>query len=246
MNRISSFALSFIAAATVGLSGCGGNGGATGSPTTQIYTQATISGVTQAWTGASLYGESSPPFACSLTTDPNGCQTTFGPVSTDSTGHYTLQTDDLPATWSIGAKADSTCSAGASSGIIQVSVGVPVTLTCGQDYATDIVASPQYCTITVDQINGTSSDCPASITLTAQNSIFSTGYATTASSYDASGTLLRSDSITASSATTITVPTPSSAGFHALTFVNPTTNQIFGAAEFTVKKVIVKCTPKTC
>jgi hypothetical protein len=76
----------------------------------------------------------------------------------------------------------------------------------------------------------------------------STAHAMTVGTYDEAGDLVVSSSITASSSTSITVPTPDVAGYSVILVVDPTTNQVIGAGLFTRNQVILNpCgTKKNC
>jgi hypothetical protein len=244
------------------LTACGGNGSTPASPpasqvpSTMITTHVTTAGTTGPWKGASLSGGATPnTYTCVPGQDQN-CVVNFGgtlgAVLTDSNGQYILQSDALGGVeWSfaaVDASNDSTCPNGASD-TDTPNVGGNTDLFCNQNNAVAVVASPSSCITTTDTTTGQSnSNCPSTITLTAALPIFPTGYAINASSYTEAEALVVSNSITASSSTTITVPTPATTGFSAVVFTDPTTNLVLGAASFEniQRTTTTACTGHVC
>ncbi len=227
--------LSGSALAAALLAGCGGGPAASG-PWTSITTHAAINGVQQAWPNAQVRGNAYQlDLPCSPTTDTN-CGISFGPVPTNSSGVYTLNTDALGnVEWTFAAtdaQADYTCPNGASDTLTPNPSG-NTDLYCNVNNAHAFIASPAKCTTTTDTGTGNiTSDCPATITVTADSPVLPVDHAVQASVYTEDGSLIASNNATASSVTTITVPTPTTPGYSSVIVVDPNTNEILGAASF--------------
>jgi hypothetical protein len=223
------------------LAGCNNNPSPPPSiPATSITTHATINGVTQAWQNAQVSGYAYQlDLPCDSSTDGN-CVISFGPVYTASNGVYVLSTEALGnVEWTfsaVDAPNDYTCPSGASD-TLYPNVSGNADLYCGVLNAHAFIASPDTCTTTTDTGTGDiTTDCPATITVTAENAELPTDHAMQASVYTEAGSLVVSNSITADSSTTITVPTPTTPGYSAVIVVDPNTNQILGAASFIYKQ----------
>jgi hypothetical protein len=232
MRRLSSFAF-VLTFAILGFVGCSSGGGPQ-VPGTTIYAQETVSGVTQAWSNALIDAYAIPPFFCDPTSDSN-CLTNIG-GQTNTSGIFNLISDNLPANWDIGVRADSTCSQGADSGIVALSVGGSTTVTCAQSNGSNVSVSPAGCAqITTFGANGkitVTNNCPTNITLTATAPVFSTAHAMALSGYSDTGSELYSQSPTATTTTKIVIPTPANQGDNVLLVTDPTTNQLVGAGLF--------------
>jgi hypothetical protein len=258
MKNILSISIALMSTfAVAALTGCLG-GASTGpqTPQTTITTHANVNGVSGPWVGASLSGGASPGTYTCVPVQDQACVVNFGgtlgSVLTGSNGQYILQSDALGnVQWSfvaVDAVNTNTCPNGASD-TDTPNVGGNTDLFCNQNNAAAVVASPSSCITTTDTTTGQSnSNCPSTITLTAALPIFPTGYAINASSYTEAKALVSSSSITASSSTTITVPTPATTGFSAVVFIDPTTNLVLGAASFDniQRTTTTACTGHVC
>lgn len=229
---------------TLFLAGCGGDGSVEteGPKSTTITTQATVAGALVNWT-ADLSGDDNgtyTPVPC----DPNAdsyCIQDLGGVSQN--GAYIFYTDDIPANWNIGAtdvEGDYTCPQGSSWEGTLTTTG-PI-LTCGDDETGQVIVTPSDCHFILNNTTGQIEDdnCPSTVTLSIPSPVtMSTAYAMTVGAYDSIGDSEGSNSITASSPTSITVPAPTTPGANAILVVDPTTNQVIAAGLFTVGETVI-------
>ncbi len=230
-----------------------GPSGASGSGTITAYT--TVNGVNQGWQ-ATISGSAVNP-SCNLLTDQN-CFTSFSQVKMgldgSGTGSITINSDAIPGYWQFGLLADSTCTTGASSGVIFVANIIPdddQSIPCEDGDAGDAVVSPASCDSIFNTETGqTKTTCTSTVTLSTSPATMPTTYAVTVGAYDSFGDLEASNSITASSSTSITVPTPSSVGYSVITIIDPTTNSVVAAGLFTRNSEVLSSpcsgTKKSC
>jgi hypothetical protein len=165
--------------------------------------------------------------------------------STNSSGAADFGTDAFGAEWNFYAtdNGSSQCPNGSAS--VTVSGEGPVKLICGQNYA-EMVATPSSCL--VNQNSGLDT-CPATVTLAfpppiASSRTLPVAAALTATNYDNSGDNLAQASVTASTATSVAVRTPATAGTTYLV-IQDTSGNVLGAAEFTRTVVVLTCPSST-
>jgi hypothetical protein len=241
MNRKSLIVLLFAGVATLLLAGCAGDGSieTEGPKSTTITTQATVAGALVNWS-ADLSGAdigTYTPVPCDPSTD-TYCVLDFAGVA--SGGQYIVYTDDIPANWSIGAndgEGDQTCQQGATwEGTLTTSGPI---ITCGDDSVGQVKVAPSICTTIINYNTGQieENNCPSTIELTTPVTM-STAHAMAVGTYDDSGASAASNSITASSSTTITVPLPPVIGNSVIVIVDPTTNKFVAAGFFTRNQTI--------
>jgi hypothetical protein len=174
-----------------------------------------------------------PP--CDPSTD-DYCLEDFTGV-TDEIGNYTLVTDAMPANWEIGATEEvgtTDCLVGATwYGNLTPASGAQ--LVCGQTSQGAFIPSPQSCSTEVNYVTGQilENSCTSTITLSTAPGTMPTSYAMKVGTYNDEGDLNASNSISASSSSSITVPTPNIIGTSVIIVVDPTTNQVLGAGLFT-------------
>ena len=213
-----------------------------GLPTGWIFARTMVGGVYQPWAGATVQASAVPdtPNGYSCTPFTNGCILSI-PGTTDPTGHFSIASNAVPGEWQIGIQADSECSSGASD---VLTIGVSTEngaqlIPCGNITGGSATASPASCTQVVNNSGGQiSTNCPATVTLTLNTPGLPTSQALNVSDYNDAGTQEYSYAGNASSTTTITVPVPKVAGDSVLVIYNPQTEEVIGAALFTLNVTI--------
>lgn len=267
-NLKSVFAIT-LASLTVLSAGCGGGGtpfyGASGKPYFAITTNAHEGSSTsyEAWPNATITGyadTNSLANYCDTSTDPY-CIADVGNASsyaitqngisafnTNGSGLADFGTNAVGAEWHFYAtdNGSSQCSGGTASmtTITGESTGALVTLTCGSN-AAEMVATPSDCIIDYT-VTPSIDTCTSTITLTFPPPVSATntlpvGAAMVAANYNSSGENLAQSSVTASTTTSVVVPTPATIGTTYLGVYN-SSGSLIGAAEFTRTLVPVsKC-----
>ncbi len=246
MNKESLIILLVAGIAMSLLAGCNDGSNTPTAPvlTTTITTQLSIAGGVQPWANALVQGAlASEPPPCDQSTD-EYCLLSFA-YGSQETGVQSVSTDAMPADWNIGASDPygSTCPAGSTwYGNLTPIEGA--TLVCGQLSLGQVVVSPQQCTVLTGKggvIEG--NNCPSTIRLTLPSPSLPTAHALAVGTYNDEGKSEASNSITASSSTSITVPTPTIYGNSAVVIVDPATNTVLGAGLFTKNVKSVICPP---
>jgi hypothetical protein len=232
-----------IVAATLSQTGCkgfspsGGSGSAVtegvGSGSLYIYTHLS-SGI---WQNAAVSGSANPATTLCFGTNDIKCSTSFPPVTDGSLGELIFSTDAIPGYWTVAAEADSNCSSGGSN---SGSVANPgrLDINCGGSDGTDTAVSPS--SFTVIYVNGVlQASPPPYLAATTTSSILPTSYALTTGWYSDEAASEGSSQNTASSTTQIRVPGPTSFGLNVITIVDPTTNQVLGAADYVLHECFI-------
>jgi hypothetical protein len=238
--KTKSLAILVLAGIAVAFStGCGnpagGSSGSGGSSALIVSLLNNQPGLIEIWPTAAINGsETYPVYNCDSETDAS-CILDFATATTPQ-GQFTLYSLAIPATWNLAGLADVNCQSGGTwSGTITSSDETEIT--CGQWGLGSAIVSPTSCTTIVNYDTGQieHNNCPSSVTLTfpAGTETFPTSHAMTVGTYDVTGTSESSDSITASSSTTISVPLPGEVGNSAIIVVDPSTNKIIGSGLFT-------------
>lgn len=244
MNRKSLVVLILVGIGTALLTGCDSGAGIGGSsPSIAITAQRSVNGITEAWVSASLNGLMVGPEPCDPTQDPF-CVFEFSGVTTNL-GTYTLYTDAIPADWNIGATEEagsSDCPSGASwTGNLTAIQGAQIV--CGSFDASSAIVTPSSCIYELNNTTGQviKNTCTFStITLSLPSpATLPTAHAMTVGTYDDVGNSVASNSITASSSTSITVPIPNVAGASAIVIVDPATNKVMGTGLFTRTVLVI-------
>lgn len=137
----------------------------------------------------------------------------------------------MPGTWDIGANADGNCSIGGSEEL-DITAGNTFDVKCGDIAGSNIVVSPSGCTTTYYSSGPDKTNCPVNITLTASNAVYPTAHAMSISGYNDTGASIVSQSATAASTTTVTIPLPPGTGDQILVVRDSTTNAVLGAGLF--------------
>lgn len=249
-----------LAALSVLVLGCGGSGtktyGASGAPYFAITTNYELgsSPTYEAWPNATITGyadTNSLAYYCVPAND-SSCIADIGNASpyaitqneisafnTNGSGLANFATDAIGAEWYFYAtdNGSSQCNGGAAllTTITGESSGAIVTLTCGSN-AADMVATPSGCADD-HSVEPPTSDCPASVTLTFPPPVSSSeslpvATALTTANYDSSGDNLAQNSVTASTTTSVVVPTPTTYGTTYLGVYN-SSGSLIGVSEFT-------------
>ncbi len=212
-------------------------------PTGWIQAKTSIGGVTQAWTGATVNAYALPdtPNGYACTPLSKGC-TLSESGTTDTSGYFSISSNAVPGDWQIAIDGDSECVGGAASPdlyITPTAKGLAQVVPCGSIASGSASANPASCFQTVNNSNGQiTTNCPATITLTVDTPVLSTSHALDVSDYNNAGIQESSFSGSASSTTTIVIPTPTLVGESVLVIYDPQTNQPVGAALFTMGQTI--------
>lgn len=212
-------------------------------PTATIAAVTSVGGILQAWVGATVDGMAVADGSTGYTCQPGspGCVLSVQ-GQTDSKGFYAFQSNAIPGDWQIGIEADSNCATGAATQIYYLGVSTTSDaqkIVCGNISGGSATASPADCTQVVNNSGGQiSTNCPATVTLTLNTPGLPTSQALNVSDYNDAGTQEYSYAGNASSTTTITVPVPKVAGDSVLVIYNPQTEEVIGAALFTLNVTI--------
>jgi hypothetical protein len=216
-------------------------------PQAEIHAQTSVGGVLANWSNATVWGSAVPNgYACDSVEntplyDPN-CVTKFGPDRTDFNGNDVFGTDALPGTWDIAAEPDATCPAGATEGPVDISPPLPVQLTCGDKGQSPLNLGPSSCTIVY--VNGQQQGyCPPILRATLATPTLPTSYPLSVGLYSDTASGEGGSSQMATSPTELDVPAPTAFGSTVVTVTDPQTNQVLGAAIFTMHECIIQRGP---
>jgi hypothetical protein len=218
------------------ISGCPGDGGNQSSLSFRTYTHTASGGV---WQNAIIDGYAEDgTYSCDPYNNNTYCFVNFSGASAGTQGYYEKHTDALPAFWHVAARADNTCSQGAST-YGQITNGGRLDLTCNSISAYGVSVNPTNCTVYF--YNGTQQNsCAPYLTITTQNPILPTSYAMAVSFYSNQGGNNGGSQTTASSSTQITVPAPTSYGENVVTVIDPSTNQTLAAVMYTLHECFIQ------
>jgi hypothetical protein len=256
LHILSSIVLTAVSVVTVGCGGGTTSGGSKGSPSYLVINTNAAEGSStsyEAWPNATITGYADPntvALYCSPASDTN-CVADIGnpspyaltqnganPFNTGSNGEADFFSDAISADWYFYAKdnGSSVCNGGTASTqtVAGHSSGSNVTLTCWQNLS-EMIATPSSCN---RYTNGTT-DCPTTVTLSfpptdSTSTSLPTATALAAVNYNSTGDNVAQNSVTASTTTSVAVPTPTTTGNTYLAVTDPTTGQVIGVAEFTV------------
>lgn len=224
----------------------------------------------EAWGNVQITGYANyNTVTCDVTTDSN-CIADIGNVGlldgaltkneisyfdTNSNGEAYFYTEAQSAEWTLYANGaePSGCTSTQSSFITPENSGngYVVDIPCGSNPA-GMIASPASCTYSYNTATGkvVINTCPTTVTLTFPSSNSSaalpTASALAVADYSDTGTNLAQSSITASSATSVNVPIPTTPGTTYLAVYSPTTNQLLGGAPFTYNYTVFDQPPAPC
>jgi hypothetical protein len=240
----------------------------TSSPYFAIQTITTKS--TEPWKNVSISGyadTSSLASVCTPSDDANCIAEVGGPFlyaatqnaisafATDSNGRANFYTNAQPAIWKFYASGPDQTDCSSTSASAQTYQdepdGSPVLLSCGSSTAS-MIASPSSCITTVDQYGGfIKSTCPDTVALSfpvtsATPMALPIKTSLTVVNYSETGTNLFQETVTASSTSSINVPTPVGTGLNYIAIQNPSTGDILGVSEFTNSTRIYKCSYSNC
>lgn len=226
-----------MAALALALSGCGGNGGS-GLPQATIHTNLYNNGVYSNWPNSYVYAQA-VQFNCPVGSA--NCNT-YASGQADSSGNYRINSNAIPGYWTVAAQADNYCPTGAGTSTQQLQTNITTQINCGNINQSTAYISPTSCEKDVYLDGTVTNTCPTTITAkVGGNESFPTNRAMNVSTYTEAAQNINSQSITASSSTTMILPTPLRKGDNVVLIKDPNTNQILVAGLFTYTYYQQKC-----